>query len=142
MKPSEDTSKLELQRIQKRDQLAAMGIDPYGLRYDDTESAVSTKARCVDDDDTQKARCAGRIVLLRDIGKLMFLTIRDVTGTIQIGLSKKMIAGQWDLAKLLELGDTIGCQGQLGKTRTGEITIWGEEDGLTFLSKCLSQPPE
>ena len=142
MKPSEDTSKLELQRVQKRDQLAAMGIDPYGLRYDDTESAVSVKARYVDDDDTQKARCAGRIVLLRDIGKLIFLTLRDVTGTIQIGLSKKMLTGQWDLAKLLELGDTIGCQGQLGKTRTGEITIWGEENGLTFLSKCLSQPPE
>ncbi len=119
-----------------------MGVDPYGLRYDDVESSMSVKARYVDDDDTQKARCAGRIVLLRDIGKLIFLTIRDVTGTIQIGLSKKMIAGQWDLAKLLELGDTLGCQGQLGKTRTGEITIWGEEDGLTFLSKCLSQPPE
>jgi lysyl-tRNA synthetase class 2 len=142
LKPSEDTSKLELQRVQKRDQLAAMGIDPYGLRYDDAESAKSVKARYVEDDDTQKARCAGRIVLLRDIGKLMFLTLRDVTGTIQIGLSKKMLTGQWDLAKLLELGDTIGCQGQLGKTRTGEITIWGEEDGLTFLSKCLSQPPE
>ena len=142
MKASEDTSKLELQRVQKRDQLAAMGIDPYGLRYDDVESAAAAKARYVEDDDTQKARCAGRIVLLRDIGKLIFITLRDVTGTIQIGLSKKMIAGQWDLAKLLELGDTIGCQGQLGKTRTGEITIWAEEDGLTFLSKCLSQPPE
>ena len=142
MSTSEDRSKLELQRIQKRDQLVAMGVDPYGLRYDDVESTVSVKARFVDEDDTQKARCAGRIVLLRDIGKLIFLTIRDVTGTIQIGLSKKMIAGQWDLAKLLELGDTLGCQGQLGKTRTGEITIWGEEDGLTFLSKCLSQPPE
>ena len=88
------------------------------------------------------ARCAGRIVLLRDIGKLIFITLRDRSGTIQIGLSKKMLSGQWDLAKLLDLGDIIGAAGQLGRTRTGEITIWVEEDGLAFLSKCLTQPPE
>jgi lysyl-tRNA synthetase class 2 len=139
---SEDTSKLELQRVQKRDQLIAMGIDPYGLRYDGAESAASAKARYVDGDDTQKACCAGRIVLLRKFGNLFFMTLRDVTGTIQIGLSKKMIGEQWDLAKLLEMGDIIACRGLLGKTKTEEITIWGEENGLTFLSKCLSQPPE
>ena len=90
----------------------------------------------------QRACCAGRIVLLRDIGKLIFITLRDSTGSIQIGISKKMIGEQWPLAKLLELGDWIGVEGQLGRTRTGEITIWAAEGGLAFLSKCLSQPPE
>ena len=79
-------------------------------------------------------------VLLRDIGKLIFLTIRDSSGNIQVGLSKKILSAQWDLAKLLELGDLIGADGQLGKTRTGEITIWGEE--ITILGKSLCQPPE
>ncbi|MCJ7729081.1 MAG: lysine--tRNA ligase, partial [Sedimentisphaerales bacterium] len=46
----------------------------------------------------------------------------------------------WPLAKLLELGDIIGAAGQLGKTQTGEITIWAES--LTLLSKSLMQPPE
>jgi lysyl-tRNA synthetase class 2 len=91
-------------------------------------------------DETQQARCAGRIVLLRDIGKLIFITLRDRSGTIQVGLSKKLLAEQWELAKLIELGDTIGAAGQLGKTRTGEITVWADE--VTFLSKCLLQPPE
>lgn len=119
-----------------------MGIDPYGARYDDVESASSIRARYKDDTEGQRARCAGRIVLLRDIGKLIFITLRDRTGAIQVGLSKGLLTNQWPLAKLLDLGDIIGAEGQLGKTKTGEITIWVEEGGLTFLSKCLFQPPE
>jgi len=119
-----------------------MGVDPYGARYDDVEPASSVRARYKDDTEGQRARCAGRIVLLRDIGKLIFITLRDRTGVIQVGLSKGLLTDQWPLAKLLDLGDIIGAAGQLGKTKTGELTIWVEEGGLTFLSKCLYQPPE
>jgi lysyl-tRNA synthetase class 2 len=136
----QDVAKFERQRQEKLEQLRVMGIDPYGGRYEGAESAADVKGRFKDDDDSQRARCAGRIVLLRDIGKLIFMTLRDRSGAIQIGLSKKLLAEQWELAKLLELGDTIGTEGQLGKTRTGEITIWVDE--VTFLSKCLLQPPE
>jgi lysyl-tRNA synthetase class 2 len=138
----EDVSKLELQRRERLSQIQALGFDPYGGRYDHAEHALAIKDRFKEDDDQQRARCAGRIVLLRDIGKLIFITLRDCSGTIQIGLSKKMLGEQWPLAKLLELGDLIGAEGQLGMTRTQEITIWVEQDGLTCLSKCLSQPPE
>ena len=117
-----------------------MGVDPYGGRYDDVEMAASIKDRYVDEQEDQRAKAAGRIVLLRYIGKLIFITLRDSSGTIQLGLSKKIMADQWDMAKLLELGDIVGAQGGLGKTRTGEITIWTEE--VTMLSKSLSQPPE
>ena len=139
---SEDISKLEQQRRERLEQIRALGIDPYGSRFDHAEAAQSVKDRFIDDDDSQRARCAGRIVLLRDIGKLMFMTLRDSSGSIQIGISKKMIGTQWDLAKLLELGDWIGVEGPLARTKTGEITIWAVEGGLTFLSKCLCQPPE
>ena len=137
-----DLDRFEQQRHDKLAEIEALGIDPYGARYDEAESAESAKARFKDEDEQQPARCAGRIVLLRDIGKLIFLTLRDRSGTIQIGLSKKQLADQWSLAKLLDLGDVIGAAGQLGRTRTGEITIWVEQGGLTFLSKCLHQPPE
>jgi len=123
-------------------QIRQLGIDPYGSRYDEAEPADQIKRRFKDGDDTQRARCAGRIVLLRDIGKLIFITLRDSTGTIQAGLSKQMLAAQWDLAQLLEVGDVIGVEGPLGRTKTGEITIWVGNGGLTFLSKCLTQPPE
>jgi lysyl-tRNA synthetase class 2 len=137
-----DTDRFEQQRQEKLSHIAALGIDPYGSRYDEVESAASVKARYKEDDESQRARCAGRIVLLRDIGKLIFITLRDRTGTIQVGLSKSLLTGQWTLAKLLDIGDIIGASGKLGRTKTGEITIWVEEGGLTFLSKCLVQPPE
>jgi lysyl-tRNA synthetase class 2 len=137
-----ETDRFEQQRQEKLSQIEAMGIDPYGSRYDDVESAAVVKARYRDGDESQRAQSAGRIVLLRDIGKLIFLTLRDRTGTIQVGLSKSLLTDQWPLAKLLDIGDLIGASGKLGKTKTGEITIWVEEGGLKFLSKCLIQPPE
>ena len=137
-----DTDRFEQQRQEKLVQIAALGIDPYGSRYEDVEPASSVRARYQDDTEGQRARCAGRIVLLRDIGKLIFITLRDRSGTMQVGLSKSLIPNQWPLAKLLDLGDLIGATGQLGKTKTGELTIWVDRDGLTFLSKCLYQPPE
>lgn len=137
---SERQGRFERQRQEKLSCIRQLGIDPYGSKYEDAESAEDIKHRFKDDDDTQRAKNAGRIVLLRDIGKLIFLTVRDWSGIIQVGMSKKLIGPQWELAKLLELGDIIGAEGKLGKTRTGEITIWAEN--LTLLSKSLRQPPE
>ncbi|MHC4536495.1 MAG: lysine--tRNA ligase [Planctomycetota bacterium] len=137
---SNEANKFEKQRQEKLSRIKESGIDPYGGRYEGAEPAEDIKLRFKDGDESQRARCAGRIVLLRDIGKLIFITLRDRSGTIQVGLSKKLLTEQWSLAKLLELGDIIGAAGQLGRTKTGEITIW--VDDLVFLSKCLLQPPE
>jgi len=142
MAKREEKSKFEQQRLEKLSRIRRLDFvaDPYGERYDDAQNAEDIKARFKDDDQTQRAACAGRIVLLRDIGRLIFITLRDWTGTIQVGLSKKLLPRQWPLAGLLELGDIIGASGRLGKTRTGEITIWA--DSLTLLSKSLLPPPE
>ena len=134
------TNKFEQQRREKLQKIKEFNIDPYGGRFEGIAFAEDAKAGYVDDKEGQRACCAGRIVLLRDIGKLIFITLRDSSGTIQLGLSKKLLAEQWPLLKLLELGDIIGAAGQLGKTRTGEITIWAEE--VTLLSKALLPPPE
>jgi lysyl-tRNA synthetase class 2 len=152
---SNGVSKLERQRQEKLGRIKELGIDPYGARFDGAEPAAQVKSRYKEGDETQQARCAGRIVLLREMGSLSFLTLRDWSGTIQIGLSKKHLGQQWQLAKLLESGDIIGAAGKLGKTKTGEITIWVTDQGkaldgikpafgggLTLLSKCLCQPPE
>jgi len=139
---TQSTSRFERQRQEKLFLIKQLGIDPYGGRYEGAEQAADIKSRYKDGDQSQQAKCAGRIVLFRDIGKLIFITLRDWSGTIQVGLSKKLLGEQWQLAKLLELGDIIGAAGQLGKTKTGEITIWVAKDGLCILSKCLFQPPE
>ncbi len=133
-------NKLEQQRREKCQQIRRMGIDPYGGRFPNTEPAQSVKNRYIDGQEGRRARCAGRIVLLRDIGKLIFITLRDSSGAIQLGLSKQLLAGQWELVKRIDLGDLVGAEGTLGKTKTGEITIWVEQ--LTLLSKALLPPPE
>ncbi|MGD8501174.1 MAG: lysine--tRNA ligase, partial [Phycisphaerales bacterium] len=140
MTNAEDASKFERQRQEKLSRIKKLGVEPYGARYEGVEPAEDAKHRFKDDDPTRQARCAGRIALLRDIGKLVFITLRDRSGAIQVGLSKKLLGEQWQLAKLLELGDIIGAVGQLGKTKTGEITIWA--DNIVLLSKCLLPPPE
>jgi len=131
---------LEKQRYLKLERIRQLGIEPYGGRFNEVEPAVDICARFDDTLDNQRARCAGRIVLLRDIGKLIFITLRDSTGTIQLGLSRSILDKEWNLVKLLELGDIIGVEGKLGKTKTGEITIWIE--GVTLLAKSLLPPPE
>lgn len=133
-------SQFERQRQEKLSRIRELGIDPYGGRYEGAEQASDIKGRFKEDDESQRAVSAGRIVLLRDIGSLIFMTLRDWSGTIQIGLSKKLLGEKWSLVKLFELGDIIGAEGQLGKTKTGEITIWA--DSVTLLSKSLLPPPE
>ena len=85
-------------------------------------------------------RAAGRIVLLRDTGKLLFIDLRDWTGRIQLFVGKKQVGEGWELARCFDLGDLIGVEGQLRRTRTGELTIFAER--LHFLCKALHPPPE
>jgi len=136
-----ETSKLEQQRVERLEKIKRLGVDPYGGRLDNVEPAGTVRAKFdTNIQPPQRAICAGRIVLLRDIGKLIFITLRDSSGTIQLGLSKKLLETQWELIKLIELGDIIGAEGQLGLTKTGELTIW--VDKFTLLAKSVLQPPE
>jgi lysyl-tRNA synthetase class 2 len=132
--------KLEQQRQQKLERMIELGVDPYGQKYEGSTPAAQLKEGYTDEKEGDAACAAGRIVLLRDIGKLMFVTLRDSSGIIQLGLNKKRMPDQWPLAKLFELGDIIGARGTIGKTRTGEITIWAEE--VTPLAKSILPPPE
>jgi lysyl-tRNA synthetase class 2 len=132
--------KLEQQRQQKLERMIELGVDPYGQKYEGTTPAAELKEGYTDEKEGDAACAAGRIVLLRDIGKLIFVTLRDSSGIIQLGLNKKRMPDQWPLAKLFELGDIIGARGTIGRTRTGEITIWAEE--VTPLAKSILPPPE
>jgi lysyl-tRNA synthetase class 2 len=93
-------------------------------------------------DDRTVVRVAGRVMLQRDNGSLVWLNIRDHTAdTFQIAVSKRDCeqAG-FKFAKLLDLGDIVVAEGPLTRTRTGEITCWAST--LRPASKCLVPPPE
>jgi lysyl-tRNA synthetase class 2 len=87
-----------------------------------------------------QVRVAGRIVLHRDKGKLKFIDIRDMSGDIQLFIGKKQLGDDWELAQCVDLGDLIGVDGQLKRTKTGELSIFVER--LHFLSKSLATPPD
>jgi lysyl-tRNA synthetase class 2 len=86
-------------------------------------------------------RVAGRIMLARPTGKLIFLNLRDWTGDIQIFIGKNQVGEEFfELAKLFDLGDLVGVEGRLGRTNTGELTVFAEK--LFVLTKMLEVPPE
>ncbi|MGD9632803.1 MAG: lysine--tRNA ligase [Pirellulales bacterium] len=87
-----------------------------------------------------KVRAAGRIVLQRPSGKLIFADIRDMTGQIQLFIGQKQVGDGWQLAECFDLGDIIGVDGELRRTKTGELSIF--VDKLAMLTKSLAAPPE
>ena len=83
---------------------------------------------------------AGRLLGLRDFGKLIFAPLRDRTGRLQTGLKKDALSEWWPRRKWLDGGDLVGVRGELGFTQKGEPTIWADE--VHLLSKAVAPPPE
>jgi lysyl-tRNA synthetase, class II len=177
---SESTSTNELSvyqaaRLAKLQKIEALGIDPWGQRFDNRtlnrdlramanevryrtkagqalelpilegDGAVDYKAWKAEKGEGEETgphvRAAGRIILMRTAGKLVFLNLRDWSGDIQIMISKAQVGDEnFELTKLLDFGDLIGVDGRLGRTNTGELTIHANK--LTFLTKTLEPPPE
>ena len=140
--PREDQESVRRDKLAK---IAALGLDPWGQRFDDHHAVADVRLLTLPEGDPAplgpRVRVAGRIVLRRGQGKVVFLQLRDWSEQIQIFVGKNQVGeANWELAGLFDLGDLIGVDGTLGRTKTGELTVFA--DGLTFLSKCLLPPPE
>lgn len=136
-------------RIAKLDKIRALGVDPYGERFTgltahadirDAAGKLNLEPGHIAEGPDAAFSAAGRIGLLRAFGNLVFLTVRDRTGELQYGLSKKAVGDGWPITKHLDLGDVVGVRGQIGLTKTGELTLWASE--FKLLSKALRPPPE
>ena len=125
-------------RVQKAQALRAEGVEPYAASFD--RSHTLQEAR--DMKDGTRVRIAGRIMLLRDMGKMTFATLQDHTGRLQIALrSEDMGKEAYErMLSLVDLGDFIGIAGERFVTKTNEPTVAVQE--WTMLSKALRQPPE
>ena len=151
--PAGGAATLEAARREKLRKLRELGVDPWGQRFDDRTPIGQIRAReneivvhplkegqRVPDQDGPTVRAAGRIVLQRKKGKLIFADIRDWTGQIQLFIGKNQVGeDNWALAQCFDLGDIVGVDGHLMRTQTGELTIFAE--GLHFLCKSLETPP-
>src|SRR5690606_21748266 len=83
---------------------------------------------------------AGRVVLHRDNGKLIWMNLRDHTGDLQVAVSQRDCAeAGFKLAKITDLGDLVIARGPLVKTKPGEVTVWASSLGRA--AKSLAPPP-
>ena len=113
--------------------------NPYPERFEVNTEIGDAKEMT---DGVDGIRVAGRIVLMRKMGKMSFLTIGDITGRIQISVKMDMIGEEayLDFKQNFDLGDFIGVEGEVFTTHTGEKTIRASE--ITFLGKALKPLPE
>jgi lysyl-tRNA synthetase class 2 len=132
-------------RLAKVEALRAAGIDPYPPRGVDAEPVASVRA-AAGTAEAPGARAgevvtiAGRMLALRDFGKLIFVPVLDRTGSIQVGFQRDRLGDWWPQRKLLDGGDLLGVTGELGHTQKGEPTVWASE--VRLLAKALAPPPE
>ena len=137
----------ELIRREKAEKLKELGLDPFGQRFERTafSKEIKEKYQDIEHDEFEKIddeyTVAGRIMLIRKMGKASFFTIQDKVGNIQIYISINDVGeDKYNLFKMADLGDIVGVRGKVMKTRTGEVTLKCLE--YTHLVKALRPLPE
>jgi len=144
------TDQIREQRLQKLKELREQGVDPYFNRFAPSHSLAQVieafgalsgeQLEGLGPD--QNFRLAGRLMLLREFGKASFAHLQDGTSRLQIYVQKQAV-GEEDFArfkKLLDLGDIIGVEGALFRTKTNELTL--AVKSFVLLTKSLQPLPE
>jgi lysyl-tRNA synthetase class 2 len=129
-------------RLNKLEAMRAAGSDPFRASCEQTHfSADAVKLYVEGQDNAVAVKVAGRLVVIRDMGKSQFVKILDQQGQIQLYLKKDVVGDEAYAAfKKLDLGDIIGAEGTLFKTKTGEITV--RVANYVLVSKALRPLPE
>jgi len=137
----------ELVRREKAKNLKALGLDPFGQKFERTHYAKDIKEKYKDisheefENLNDMATVAGRIMFIRKMGKASFFHIQDKTEKIQIYISINDIGEEsYNLFKSADIGDIVGVYGKIMKTQTGEVTIKCLK--YTHLVKALRPLPE
>ena len=139
---------LEIQRIEKAQELRKLGVNPYPhfLKKDMSIAEFRTKFSDIVNSDEKKSSeivsIAGRLKFKRVAGKSTFANIEDESGNIQIYYSRDSIGedNYANFKKNLEVGDIIIVRGYAFLTQTGEFSIHAEE--ITLATKAISPLPE
>jgi lysyl-tRNA synthetase class 2 len=133
----DDTNSLIEQRKAKLAALRAKGIDPFKNKFTPGETCRHAREQYAEG---REVALAGRITAHRDMGKSMFLDIRDQSGRMQIYAQKNVLGDeQFAIFQHLDLADFIGVKGTMFTTKTNEISV--KITGFTILAKALRPPP-
>ena len=132
-----ETNEYREQRLQSMNALKEMGYAPYGCKYDHDD----LKKVRAEFEEGKRVRLAGRLLMIRRMGKMNFCTMNDGTGRFQLIFKRDELSETAFAAfKQLNLGDIIGAEGTLFTTQKGEKSLIVKE--WTMLAKALEQPPE
>ncbi len=136
---------LDSSKVQKLNELQNSGINPYPYTYNQSHHAkevnetYSSLQKGEHTDTTVSV--AGRVMLKRVMGKASFFHLQDQTGRIQVYLSLDVLGNMYDvLTKKVDMGDLIGIEGHVFKTKIGEVTV--EAKSAVILCKSLIMLPE
>ena len=137
---AEELNELMQSRREKLAAISAKGIEPFGRHYEATHHAQEVLDG-FSSLEGKKVRVAGRIMAIRGHGKAGFVNLRDMSGQIQLYLRQDILGDEaYDVVHQFDMGDIIGAEGEVFKTRTGEISIKVSE--FEFLTKALRPLPE
>ena len=133
-----ELSEQEIVRRNKVEEIRKI-CNPYPERYEITHrlhEAINL------DDEVKGVRVAGRIIFMRKMGKLSFLRLRDLEGSLQVSIKIDLVGEEkYNFFKtMIDVGDFIGVEGEMFTTQTGEKTL--RADDFTFLGKALKPLPE
>ena len=129
-------------RREKLQRLRELGVEPYAYRFEPSCSAADAKLAFSNAGEATEVNCrlAGRIRSLRPHGKTTFGDIEDRSGKIQLYFRQDVLGDRgYELAQLLDLGDWIGVEGQVFRTRAGEVTVRVER--IELLAKTVRPLP-
>ena len=134
----EDSNSLIEQRKAKLAALLSKGINPFANKFSPNETCSQARARYAEG---REVALAGRITAHREMGKSIFIDIKDQSGRLQVYAQKQALGDeQFDIFKQLDLGDFIGVNGTMFTTKTGEISV--KLSSFVILAKALRPPPE
>jgi lysyl-tRNA synthetase class 2 len=144
-----DLSQVMRARREKLERLRELGIEPFAYRYERSHTCAEAEAAFQEAEDTggldedghgPTVRLAGRLMSWRSHGKSAFADLEDGLGRIQVYFRKNAVGDEaWDLLDLTDLGDWVGVEGHVARTRMGQITVFCSS--WTLLSKALRPLP-
>jgi len=134
-----------LERKHKADELQALGIEPFGGAFPRTHALGAVAEAFKDaasEPGSETVRVAGRLASLRLQGKAGFANLAGSDGRVQAYFKQDRLGEEafQGLVKRLDLGDLVGVEGPVFRTRTGEVTV--EARSVTLLAKALLPPPD
>src|ERR1051325_8584503 len=134
----DETNSLIEQRKAKLAALRAAGIDPFKNKFTPTETCREGRENYAEG---RELSIAGRVTAHRDMGKSMFIDVRDQTGRLQVYAQRNVLGDeQFEMFRHLDLGDFIGAKGTMFTTKTREISV--KLSSFVILAKALRPPPE